>query len=158
MSITVDYFFNHSNDLPKLAKNINGWLGCSLAPYEGAPEDLFCRFLAMEFSLSKHNLENDDELDFENYRYEIGFRTPVPDGNLRILQLTTIALIAYTLYRQMKIVGMLVFDVQILLAKYEERLNTENNSVEIYDTVSAEFVNFPEHFETLRKRLPKRAW
>jgi hypothetical protein len=158
MSVTIDYFFNCSDDLPELTQKINGWLGCFLAPYEGDSEDLFCRFLAMEFSLSKHDLENDNELDFENYKYEIGFRVPAPDGDLRILQLPMIALIAYTLYRRMKITGMLVYDVQILLAKYEERLDTENNSLEIYDTISTEFVSFPTHFENLQKRLPKAAW
>lgn len=158
MSITVDYFFNHSDNLLELAENINAWLGCSLTPYENDPEDFFCRFLTMEFSLSKHNFENDGELNFERYRYEIGFRTPVPDGDLRILQLPTIALIAYSLYRRMKIVGMLVYDVQILLAEYEERFNAQSNSLEIYDTISAEFVGFPRHFETLQKRLPESPW
>lgn len=157
MSITIDYFFNHSDDLPVLAKNINAWLGCSLVPYEGDPEDLFCRFLAVEFTLSKHDFENDGECNFEDYKYELGFRVPVPDGGLRIMQLPAIALVTYTLYRRMNIVGMLVYDVQILRARFEERLNTEDNSLEIYDTVSAEFVNFPAHFETLGKRLPERA-
>ncbi len=158
MSITIDYYFNHSDDLPELAKNINAWLGCSLSPYEGDPEDLFCRFLAMQFTLSKHNLENDGECAFEDYKYELGFRVPVPDGDLRIIQLPAIALIVYTLHYRMKITGMLVYDVQILLAKYEERLNTENDSLEIYDTISLEFVSFPAHFETLKKRLPKSAF
>lgn len=158
MSITIDYFFNHSDDLPELTRNINAWLGCSLSPYEGDSEDLFCRFLAMEFSLSMHDLENDDELDFENYKYEIGFRVPAPDGDLRISQLPAIALVAYTLYRRMKITGMLVYDVQTLLARYEERLEPESNSPEIYDTVSGEFVSFPKHLETLQKRLPETAW
>ncbi len=158
MSVTIDYFFNHSGDLPELAKNINAWLGCSLAPYEGDAEDLFCRFLAMEFTLSKHELENDDELDFESYKYQIGFRVPAPDGDLRILQLPAIALVIYTLYRRMKITGMLVYDVQTLLASYKERLKPESNMLEIYDTVSKEFVSFPKHLETLQKQMPETAW
>jgi hypothetical protein len=155
MSVTFNYFFNHSDDLPDLAKNINAWLGCSLSPYEGNTQDWFCRFLSMEFDLFKHDLENDGECDFEDYKYELRFRIPVPDGDLRTLALPTLALSAYTLFHRMRIVGMLVFDVQILLAKYAERLKPESNELEIYDTVSAEFVNFPAHFETLQKRLPK---
>lgn len=158
MSVTIDYFFNHSDDLPELTRNINGWLGCSLASYKGDSEDLFCRFLAMEFSLSTHDLENDRELDFENYKYELGFRVPAPDGDLRILQLPAIALVAHTLYCRMKITGMLVYDVQTLLARYEERLEAEDNTPEIYDVVSGEFVSFPKHFETLQRRLSEKAW
>jgi hypothetical protein len=157
MSITIDYFFNYSNDFPELTRNINAWLGSSLAPYEGDAEDLFCRFLPMEFSLSTHDLENDDELDFENYKYELGFRVPAPDADLRTIQLPAITLVAYTLYRQMKITGMLVYDAQTLLARYEERVEPENNTLEIYDIVSGEFASFPKHFETLQKRLPKAA-
>ncbi len=158
MSITTNYFFNDSDDLIELTPKINSWLGCFLEPYEASSEDLFCRFLAMEFSLSIHNLENDGELDFENYKYEIGFRVPAPDGDLRISQLPAIALVAYVLYRRMKITGMLVYDVQSLLARYEERLEPESYVTEIYDTVSKEFVSFPKHLETLQKRLPETVW
>jgi hypothetical protein len=58
----------------------------------------------------------------------------------------------------MKITGMLVYDVQTLLAKYEERLEPKSETPELYDTVSKEFVSFPAHFETLQKRLPETAW
>jgi hypothetical protein len=157
MSITIDYFFNHSDDLPELTQNINAWLGCSLAPYEGDAEDLFCRFFGMEFTLSKNDLENDDDCIFEDYAYEIGFRVPAPDGDLRISQLPAMALVAYTLYRRMKITGMLVYDVQTLLAKYEDRLEPKGETPELYDTVSKGFVSFPAHFKTLQKRLPETA-
>lgn len=157
MSITIDYFFNHSDDLPELTRNINAWLGCSLARYEGNTKVLFCRFLAMEFSLSTHDLENDRELDFETYKYNLGFRVPAPDADLRISQLPAMALVAYTLFRRMKITGMLVYDVPILLARYEARFEPKSNKPEIYDTLSGEFAGFPKHFETLRKRLPETA-
>ncbi len=152
---TIDYFFNYSDDLPELIKNINACLGCSLARYGDDSEDLFCRFLGMEFSLSKHALENDRELDFENYKYEIGFTVAAPDADLRELQLPAIILIIYALFSRMKITGMLVYDVQNLIAKYEERFNKESNSSELYDTVSAEFIKFPNHFEIIHKKLEK---
>lgn len=155
MSVTIDYFFNYSDDLSEFVKNINACLGCSLARYGDDSEDLFCRFFGMEFSLWKHELENDRELDFENYKYEIGFRVAAPDADLRVLQLPAIILIIYTLFYRMKITGMLVYDVQKLIAKYEKRFNEESNSFEIYDTVSAEFISFPNHFEIIHKKLAK---
>jgi hypothetical protein len=57
----------------------------------------------------------------------------------------------------MKITGMIIYDCQTLLARYEEQLEPENNSLEIYDTASEEFISFPKHFETLQKRLAETA-
>jgi hypothetical protein len=154
MSICIDYYFNHPHDLSDLAQEINGWVGCSLSPYEGNPEDLFCRFFGMELSLSKHTLENDDELNFEDFTYQLGIRTPMPDADLRAMQLPALALMACALYRRLQITGMLVYDVQVLLARYEERLDSELNETGLFDVVSAEFVRFPAHLETLNRRSP----
>ena len=122
MSICVDYFFNHPSELTALAKDINGWVGCSLAPYEGDPEDLFCRFFAMELSLSKHSFENDRDLSFEDFSYRLGIRSPIPEADLRAMQIPAVAFIAYALFRRMGIVGMLVYDAQSLLARYAARV------------------------------------
>ena len=157
MSICIDYFFNHSHDLSALAQEINDWVGCSLSPYEGNPEDLFCRFFGMELSLSKHTLENDRELNFEDFTYQLGIRIPIPDANLRAMQLPAIALMAYALYRRLKITGMLVYDVQILLARYEERFDSELNEAELFDVVSGEFIRFPAHLDALNRRLQESA-
>lgn len=54
MSITLDYFFNHDAELPAVAQVMNRALGCSLQPYEGDPAHLFCRHLAVEFTLCTH--------------------------------------------------------------------------------------------------------
>lgn len=150
MSISVDYFFNHSTDLPALTEEINRRVGCALSPYEGNPEDLFCRFFAMELSLAKNELENDGELNFEELAYQVGIRTPVPDADLRGMQLPLMALLAYALYRRLGIVGMLVYDTQALLARYEERVESEANGARMFDIISGEFVEFPTHLETLR--------
>ncbi len=155
MSITIDFFFNHPDNLAETAKSINGWLGCSLMPYEGDEEDLFCRFLAMEFSLSEHGLENDRDCNFEDYKYELGFRVPAPDGDLRIMQVSAIALVIYTLFSRMGITGMLVYNVQLLLAKYEKRTMPESDVIGLFDTVSNEFVSFPKHFLALQEHLGK---
>jgi hypothetical protein len=157
MSICINYYFNHPHDLSALTQEINGWLGCSMTPYEGNPEDLFCRFFGMELSLSQHTLENDRELNFDDFTYQLGLRTPVPDADLRSMQLPAVALMAYALYRRMGIVGMLVYDVQILLARYEERIDSELNEARMFDVVSGEFVRFSAHLDALYHRLPESA-
>jgi hypothetical protein len=152
MSICVDYFFNHPSELTALAQDINGWVGCSLVPYEGNPEDLFCRFFAMELSLSKHSFENDRDLNFEDFSYRLGIRSPIPEADLRAMQIPAVALFAYALFRRMGIVGMVVYDVHSLLARYEVRV--ESGLDELFDLVSNTAVRFPDHLEKLSRYLP----
>jgi hypothetical protein len=152
MSITVDYFFNFSGDLTDLVKLIKENIGCSLVPYQG---DLFSRFLGMELSLSKHIFENDGELNYEDYAFLLSLRTPMGLAALRSLQVPAMAYMAYVLYWGCRIKGMLVYDGQILLARYEKRLD-EIAGAALYDTVSNEFINFPFHLDSLGKRLPER--
>ena len=154
MSICVDYFFNHSDDLAALSRKTNSWLGCSLVPYEGRPQDLFSRFLGMELDLSTHSFDNDRELNFEDFNYRLGIRSPIPDADLRMLQIPAMVLIAHTLFYRMNVVGMLVYDMQHLLARYEQRLDLKGSgSEEMFDVVSGEFVTLPEHFLKLHDRL-----
>ncbi|MFL6227678.1 MAG: hypothetical protein ACJ741_02735, partial [Pyrinomonadaceae bacterium] len=127
MSVTVDYFFNSEKRLDELAREINSVLGCSLTPYQGDEEDYFGRFLAMEFSLSKHPFENDGECNFEDYEYYLHLRTPAGDADLRNIQIPAMGLVAYALFRRRSLTGMLVYDGQILLAKYEERIDPQND-------------------------------
>ncbi|HXG63604.1 MAG TPA: hypothetical protein VNO70_00765 [Blastocatellia bacterium] len=158
MSITIDYFFNDDRSLPELAEEINDWLGCQLSPYQNDPNDFFCRLFGMEFALSEHRLENDGELDFQNYRYELGIRTPLPDADFRPFQLPVMALVAYALYSRLRITGILVFDVQLLLARYKERLNPGTNTVHLFDEVSNEFVSYPKHISDLVRRMPENSF
>lgn len=154
MSISVDYFFNHENELEPLSRKVGGCLGCFLSPYEGNPQDLFSRYLGMELDLERHSLENDRQLNIQDYRYRIGIRTPVPDWEMRIIQVPAIVLIAYTLFYRLNIKGMLVYDVQHLLARYEERLDFKGSGgEEMFDSVSGEFVSLPRHFKNLDDRL-----
>jgi hypothetical protein len=154
MSVCVDYFFNHAADLPTLAQSINGWLGCSLSPNEGDANDWFCRFLDMEFSLSKHSFERDREINFEDYTFQLNFRTPWAAADLREIQLPMMTLIAYALYSRMKITGMLVFELQTLLARYEDKFVPGLNEARMYDLVSQQIVEFPGHLISLFRRLP----
>ena len=156
MSICVDYFFNHEDKLPALSRKIGGWLGCFFAPYEGNPHDLFTRFLGMELDLGQHSFENDRELNFEAYTYRLGIRTPIPDADLRRIQIPAMVLIAYALFYRMNLKGMLVYDMQHLLARYEERIDLKGSGTEeMFDAVSREFVMLPRHLDALDNRLQK---
>jgi hypothetical protein len=159
MSICVDYFFNHEDELPALTRKINGWLGCCLAPYEGNPQDLFSRFLGMELNLGRHSLENDRDLNFADYTYCLGIRTPIPDADLRRMQIPATVLIAQALFIQIALKGMLVYDVQHLLARYEGRLDVKGSGTEeMFDVVSGEFVALPRHLDVLINRLRKMSY
>jgi hypothetical protein len=147
VSINVTYFFNANAELPDLAKLIGRVLGCSFQPYEGDASDLFCRFLSLETSLRKHSLEDDMDLPFSRFRYQLDTRTPVPDAELREIQLGFMALIPSLLQARAGITsGMLVYDVQRLLASYEMRGN------EFFDVVSGKAVSFPCHFQHVCER------
>lgn len=153
MSITVAYFFNSEMSLPQLAESVNGCLGCSFAPYKGDEQDMFCRLLSIELDLCRHDLVNDCALDFENYQYELGTRTAVPDGDLRQIQVELVAMITFILYRRLNIDrGMLVFEVQTLLARY--RAHNGN----WFDEVSGQAVIFPQHFIDLHERISREGW
>src|ERR1044071_4371848 len=106
MSICIDYFFNHEDELGPLSRKVGGWLGCFLLPYEGDRQDLFSRFLGMELNLSGHSFENDRELNFQDYRYRIGIRASLPDADLRIMQVPAMVLIARALFYRMHVRGM----------------------------------------------------
>src|ERR1041384_2296169 len=126
MSITVGYFFNWPGALSELAAQFRRWIGPDLQPYEGDPENLYCRFLGMGFSLYEHDLENDSGFNFEDCRFEVGIRAPVPDNDFRHLQVITMASLVYALYRRLGIVeGILVHDVDLVLARYEVRAVTD---------------------------------
>lgn len=101
MSTTIDYYFNWSGALGDLEEQFRLRVGTDLQPYEGNPEDMYCRFLGMEFSLNEHALKDDRELNFDDYRYKVGIRTPMPDGDFRPLQLITMASLVYVLYRRL---------------------------------------------------------
>jgi|SRR5262245_16468248 len=155
MSITVDYFFNYPGDLASITELVNKSVGCSLSPYKGDSQDMFSRFLGMELSLSSHDFENDRDLNFEEYTFQLSLRTPMGLAALRGMQLSAMAYIAYVLYFGLKVSGMLVYDGQTLLARYEERFYSEANENWLYDTISKQFVTFPTHTSILRGLLPE---
>ena len=153
MSVNVGYYFDSDKSLTELTKEINSWLGCSFSPYEGNAQDLFCFFLGMELSLGIHDLENDRGLNFEDYKYEIDIKIPMGNAGLRDIQVSTLAFIAKVLYEKMKITGMLVYDVQRLLARYEEGVDTETGENNLFDLISNKPVIFPQHLIDIHKLL-----
>jgi hypothetical protein len=154
MSVCMSFFCNSSKDLSELAQDINACLGCSLAPYENNPDDYFTRFLGMEFSLSQaEGYENDRDLDFESFRYELEFRTSVPDGDLRTIQLPALFMVVYLLHRRLGLTGMMVRDVQTVIVRYEEREKTRRERY-LYDVLSeTPFDDFLLHFSAVKRRL-----
>ena len=161
MSVSIGYFFNSDKSLPELAAEINEVMGCSLVPSIGMPESAFTAFpfFGMELSLSindtsEDGYSDDDELKFTHYNYEIDVTTYWGQADARPTQLPILLSTVYILHRRLGIMGMLVYDVQILLAKYEERAVNENWS-ELYDTVSEmSFFKFADHLSVIQKRLP----
>lgn len=149
MSITVEYLFNSPDDMITLLSHFRTTLGVNFSSYEGDPADQFCRFLGMELTLQiDHGLSNDRECNFEDYAYKLDSRTPIPDGDLRPIQIETMAVLAFVLHKRLSINnGLLTFDVQVPLARYEAR---DGNW---FDTISNATVDFPQHFQDLRSRV-----
>jgi hypothetical protein len=149
MSINVGYFFNSSASLPEVAELLNKVLGCRFEPYEGDNSDLFCRFLSLETSLCAHHLEDDGDLDFTAYRYQLDTRTPAGAADNREVQLGLMAMLPSILQLRAGITsGMLVYDTQRLLARYEMRGN------KFFDTVSGRPVSYPDHFGSVFEGIP----
>ncbi len=155
--------FKSDKSLPELASQINEVIGCSLAPSVGMPATAFTAFpfFGMELSLiistnnDEEGYEDDGELKFSDYNYEIGLTTYWGQADARSAQLPTLLSIVYLLHQRLGLQGMLVFDVEILLAKYESRPINENWSA-LYDTVSeTTFITFADHLNVLQKRLPE---
>ena len=105
--------------------------------------------------LSECRFENDGECNYEDYRYHLSTRTRAGDADLRVVQIPAMTVIAYSLFRRLGIAGMLVFDGQTLLARYDQRINSELDYPELFDLVSSEAVTFPRHFNVLSKRAPE---
>jgi len=153
MSINLGYFFNHPGPLEKLADDLKSGVGCHLAPYEDDPCDLFCRFLGMELSLRAHTMINDRGANFEDFEYELDARTPACDADFRVQQVMSMVSIAYAMYRRLKTTGLLVFDTQIVLARYVEHEGDES----LVDEVDGRQVKFPQHYLDVISRAPAKS-
>jgi hypothetical protein len=151
MSIDIDYFFNSDKDFKQLLREINELLGCSLTSDEIDGENSSGVFFGMLLSFSTHTLENDGELNFKDYKYQVGLTTYWGDADLRDTQSLIVDFIAFLLHRRMQISeGILVNDVQRLLARYEEKIISEEVKG-LFDKTSNKFVELPHHLVELDK-------
>ncbi|HEY4019272.1 MAG TPA: hypothetical protein VGM75_11330 [Pseudonocardiaceae bacterium] len=119
MSVTVDYFFNSPLELPALAEQVNMALGSALVPQEGFPHNYLTWFMGMEFSLDTVQglLEDDRDLDFTSFRYSCGTRT-IGSNQMRQIQVPVMLSVIQVLQWRADLGGILVYDVQTLLARY----------------------------------------
>lgn len=148
MSVTVEFAFNAEGTLADVGDRVRAALGADLRPYEGNPEDLFCRFLGLELSLSANTLVDAGDIDFSRYRFVLGTRTVVDEVARRAYKLEATALLAHVLLLDgVAREGILVYDTQLLLARYAARDGA------IYDLLSVGPVYFPDHMADLRERL-----
>lgn len=156
MSVTVNYFVNFPGQPQEFVAQLRRWLGCDLRREEcrDEEEDLThyrCVFMGMGCELwDGHGLENDGELDFESFRYQLALLTSPPA--FWPLQLFTVASIAYVLYQRLGITGMLVHETERLLARYDARPDAGGACRCLFDTVSNRVVEFPGHFHDLLAR------
>jgi hypothetical protein len=148
MSYSIDYFFNSDKSYEHLCKDMNECLDFVFESCEENKNQVYVRLLGIGLDFYIHTFENDGELNFEDYKYYLGL-TPRPYS--KDLCLPFMAFIASILYRQMRISeGILVYDVQRLLAKYREEISSEGMK-DLYDEVSNRFVEFPQHLIDLDK-------
>jgi hypothetical protein len=157
MSQTIDYFFNFSGQFGELAQLIRAEIGVELSPCFEGSLDLCGRLLGMDLFLGTNECENDQGIQFEDYRYNLDLTTYLPDGDLRPLQVAVMVAMPYLLYRRYGITGMLVFEQQHLIARYETRLTSDGQAV-LFDSVSATFVDLPHHWRAVSSRFPGRAF
>lgn len=147
MSVTTEYYFNSPLELKALAAQLSAELGCDLQPYKGDETEYYDRFMGMEFSLEPNDFENDGELDFESFAYSISFRTSWGEAHWRPIQLATLVCVVRVLHDSFKYGGILVYDLDTLLARYE--------APTFVDTLSGTSIDdFPAHLAVLTTRIP----
>ncbi len=153
MSIWIDYFFNSDKSFDRLLKEINEQLGSSLVLSETDENNSHGFFFGMPFDFHTNTLENDGQLNFQDYKFQIGLTTYWGSADLRQMQILTVASIAFLFYRRMQISeGILVYDLQRLLARYEEKI-TSDKSENLFDKISNKFVELPQHLVDIDKLL-----
>lgn len=156
VSVDLDYYFNSPQELAAVARQVNRVLGSTLAPYQGDPDDYFAWFMGMEFSLlPERGLYDDGELDYSSFRYSAGFRTTT--GTLLPIQLPVMLAVVRVLQCEARLGGMLVYDAQMLLARYVPKdPPVPANSLEapFTDVVSGtDLDDFGRHLTAVASRL-----
>jgi hypothetical protein len=150
MSVDVDYIFNATMPLSKLAHETNRSLGCSLARSSNDHETWTCEFMGMSLHLQEdHGLVNDGELRFEDYRFLLGTHTAWGSDAIRLFQTEIVAISAYTLHCHLGVTdGVIIYDLQRVVAQYQLVAGVWT------DLISGKAVGSPTHLADVRGRLP----
>lgn len=144
MSITFEYSFNAPLELPELVAAVNRALGSSFAKVDAVYS---CDFLGMPTILERHQYENDRDLNFAAYRYQLSNKTWA-DSALRAIQLETLVLIAFVMHESLGISdAMLSYEMQRVLARYGVA------GGEWCDTTTGKAIEPAEHIADLLQRL-----
>jgi hypothetical protein len=144
VSVTIEYYFNSPLELPALAEQLNVALGCHLMPFQDDTREYLTRLMGMPFELKPCDFENDGELEFESYTHSVRFRTRGRQG-LQEIQLPALLCVAAVLQKRLEYDGMLVYDVDVLLARYK-------NFVDILSGTALD--DFPAHLAAVQARVP----
>ena len=138
MSITVEYYFRSELSRADLAKQISAPLGCG-------PTLQDTLLLGTRLTLGRCTEPNDGELEFEAYNYELALRTR--GRPFRATLIPNMLSVVRVLQELFGYAGMLVYDLAILLAKYDE---------EFVDTLSGTSLSdYPAHLTAVRQRMPE---
>lgn len=153
MSVEPQYFFNSALPLPELAAALNSKIGCMLKPYRGDETDYLTKLFGIEFSLGGHELDNDRDLDFESFQYCVDLRTTGSAGDRRPIQLPLLLAIACLLHSEPGYAGIVVYDAQVLLARYVERgTGPDRTIVDVLSDTSP--VDYENHLHAVWSRCP----
>ena len=144
MSITFEYSFNAPLELPELAAAVNRALGSSFVKADAV---YACDFLGMPTLLERHDYQNDRNLNFTDYRYQLSNKSWA-ESPLRGIQLEALVLIAFVLHETLAISdAMLSYEMQRVLARYGVAGD------EWCDTTTGKAVEPAEHIADLLQRL-----
>ena len=138
MSVSVEYYFWSDLPLPELTEKVSVPLGCS-------PPLADRLFLGARLTLERYEEENDGELDFESYNHSISLRNS--GGRFRPTQLPTMLSVIRVLQEVFGYPGMLVYDLAVLLAKYDENFVDSLSGTSLTD--------YPAHLAAVVSRLPE---
>lgn len=150
MSTDVGFFFNCPRPPHEVAAVISEQLGVALERVQDHDGLLWggVLFGAWFTLVTDHGLVNDGELNFEDFRYDLGTTTRGSEPS-RAIQVEVLALCAYALRDSPLCIeaGMLVYGVGRLLARYETR------DGDWFDLVSGKRVVFPGHLVDVMARV-----
>src|SRR5579875_1174595 len=109
MSVSIDYFFNHTAPIDRLVDEFRLRLGFDMRPDEDNPSQFSGLLLGLACDLFRdHGLTNDGDMNFESYRYQLSAWSSTIE--MQRYQLVRMAALVYGLHLGLGIGGMLTFD------------------------------------------------